>query len=54
MAMSENKARSLRGEMYYAFTPALVAERRRCQTALQRYNNSDALTRRKRAELWRE
>jgi hypothetical protein len=54
MALSENKARALRGELYYAFTPELVNARRRCTVACQRYNNSGDVSRRKRVELWRE
>ncbi|TKA81284.1 hypothetical protein B0A55_02851 [Friedmanniomyces simplex] len=33
MPMSENKARALRGELHYAFTPELVKARRRCAEA---------------------
>ena len=54
MAVSENKARSLRGELYYAFTPELVTARRRCRVAVDRYNTSGDVTRRKQVELWRE
>lgn len=54
MAMSENKARSLRGELYYAFTPELVAERRRCSHACSRFNNAGEITRRRQVELWNE
>ncbi|GAB1739282.1 hypothetical protein NU219Hw_g4028t2 [Hortaea werneckii] len=54
MPMSENKARSLRGELYYAFTPELIAERRRCQQACERYNTSGDVSRRKRVEMWRD
>ena len=53
MTTSENKARALRGDLYYAFTPELVWERRRCTLACQRYNNSGDVSRRKRVELWR-
>lgn len=52
--MSENKARALRGELYYAFTPELVKERRRCAIACQKYNAEALTTRRKQVELWRE
>ncbi|KAK5137819.1 hypothetical protein LTR08_006587 [Meristemomyces frigidus] len=54
MATSENKARSLRGELYYAFTPELVAARRRCRVAVDRYNNCGDVSRRKQVELWRD
>lgn len=51
--MSENQARQLRGELYYAFTPELINVRRRCAEARLRYNDSRDISRRKRAELWR-
>ncbi len=54
MPMSENKARALRGELHYAFTPELVDARRRCSQACQRYNTSGDASRRKRIEIWRE
>lgn len=56
VAMSENKTRMLKGEYYYAFTPELVKDRRRCSRAVSRYNNADAetLTRRRQVEMWRE
>lgn len=54
MATSENKARALRGELYYAFTPELVNARRRASLACTRYNNAGEITRRRQVELWRE
>lgn len=57
MSGSENKARSLRGELYHAFTPELVAERRRCARACTKYNKAgedDTMTRRRQVELWKE
>lgn len=54
MAMSENKSRALRGELYYAFTPEMVNGRRRCTQACNRYNNAGEVTRRRQVELWRE
>lgn len=54
MATSENKARALRGELYYAFTPELVQARRRASQACSRYNNAGEVTRRRQVELWRE
>lgn len=50
----ENKGKMLRGELYYAFTPKLTAERQRCQHACKRYNNAGEVSRRKLVELWRE
>lgn len=52
--MSENTARSLRGELYYAFTPELIKARRRCAIACTKYNNEGLTSRRRQAELWRE
>ncbi|SMR49560.1 unnamed protein product [Zymoseptoria tritici ST99CH_3D1] len=54
MPMSENKARSLRGELYYAFTPELVNGRRRCSQACKRFNNAEDITRRRQVELWND
>ena len=54
MATSENHARSLRGELYYAFTPEMVNARRRCSEAIHKYNNAGPVTRRRQAELWKE
>jgi len=54
MPISENKARSLRGELYHAFTPELVAERRRCARACTAYNKAEGITRRQQVDLWRE
>ncbi|KAI5362071.1 Putative trimeric LpxA-like superfamily, maltose/galactoside acetyltransferase [Septoria linicola] len=54
MATSENKARALRGELYYAFTPELVNARRRASHACTRYNNAGEITRRRQVELWRD
>jgi hypothetical protein len=51
--MSENTARSLRGDLYYAFTPELNKARRRCQAACHSYNTDELATRRRRVELWR-
>ena len=54
MAVSANKQRMQRGELYYAFTPELIAERARCTQAVNRFNDSRDTTRRHRVELWRE
>lgn len=50
----ENLARMERGELYYAFTPELVAARRRCSQAVGRLNRAGELTRREIAEHWKE
>jgi hypothetical protein len=54
MAMSENRERMARGELYYAFTPELTAARRRSGHACARYNNAGEVSRRKLIELYRE
>ncbi|KAM0548828.1 hypothetical protein ACHAPJ_009684 [Fusarium lateritium] len=48
----ENLARMERGELYYAFTPELVARRKRCGRAVARLNSGGELTRRQIAEHW--
>lgn len=50
----ENKAKALRGELYYAFTPELLEERRRCQAAVQRFNDARNASRREFVRLFRE
>jgi hypothetical protein len=50
---TENQARMLRGELYYAFTPEMLVQRQRCKEASKRFNDSDG-SRRKLVELWRE
>jgi hypothetical protein len=50
----ENLARMERGELYYAFTPELVAARRRCSQAVGRLNRAGELTRREIAQHWKE
>ncbi|KAJ5161513.1 trimeric LpxA-like protein [Penicillium capsulatum] len=42
----ENLARMSRGELYFAFSPELVAARKRCARAVRRLNNAGDLTRR--------
>jgi hypothetical protein len=50
----ENLARMLRGELFFGFSPQLVAARRRCGHAVSRLNNAGELTRRQIAEHWKE
>lgn len=52
--MSENRRKMLRGELYHAFTPELVADRARAKHACARYNNAGEVPRRKLTELFRE
>ncbi|KAF4553458.1 Acetyltransferase-like protein 4 [Elsinoe fawcettii] len=54
MALSENKARSLRGELYHAFAPELVKQRARCARACKEFNNAEHEPRRTQIELWRK
>lgn len=51
---SENKLKALRGELYHAFTPELLAERARCRHACQRFNNAGEVPLRRLLELWQE
>lgn len=55
-AMSEptEKEKMLRGELYRAFTPDLIAARTRCKWACNRFNKSDEVPRRRLVEMWRE
>jgi len=50
----ENEKRMLRGELYYAFLPNLIAKRNRCHHACHRFNIEGEASRRKLVELWRE
>ena len=51
---ADNLARMQRGELYYAFTPKLTADRRRCGQAVGRFNRAGDLTRREIAQHWKE
>lgn len=50
----ENFAKMLRGELYHAFTPDLVAERARCKSACAKFNNAGDVPRREQVKLLRE
>jgi hypothetical protein len=50
----ENKRRMRDGELYYAFTPDLLAERKRCALAIERLNNAGVVPRRRLVALVRE
>ena len=54
MELSENRQKMMRGELYHAFTPELVADRARAKHACTRYNNAGDVPRRKLTELFRE
>jgi hypothetical protein len=48
-----NKENMIRGDLYWAFSPALIADRARCTKAWNDFNNAGmSLTRRERLELW--
>ncbi|KZF21588.1 trimeric LpxA-like protein [Xylona heveae TC161] len=48
------KEKALRGELYWAFVPELVRDRRRCQHACKRYTDAGEVSRRRLVELWRD
>lgn len=50
----ENRRRMRDGELYYAFTPDLIADRRRCRKAYGKLNSAEDLSRRALVELWKE
>jgi hypothetical protein len=53
----ENRRRMLAGELYYAFTPELVAERQRCKAAIVEYSRlalSGEASRRALVGLWKK
>lgn len=50
----DNLSRMSRGQLYYAFTPSLVAARKRCKRAVAKINAAEDPTRREMAELWKE
>ncbi|TVY20426.1 putative acetyltransferase [Lachnellula arida] len=56
LSTAENEARMQRGELYYAFTPSLVATRKKQQHACRKYIeacNSESPARRLLVELWK-
>ncbi|EEQ83360.1 acetyltransferase [Blastomyces dermatitidis ER-3] len=54
MAEPTEKEKMLRGELYHAFTPELIAARAKCKWACKRFNDSEEVTRRRQVELWRD
>lgn len=50
----ENRKHMEAGQLYYAFTPDLVADRRRCALACDRFNRAGGSTRRELAVLIKE
>lgn len=52
---AENRRRMAAGELYYAFHPDLVADRRRCGVACTRFNAAGYdVSRRHATQLWNE
>jgi hypothetical protein len=52
--MATEKEKSLRGELYHAFVPELVAERQRCAASRHVYNTATNISRIERINLWME
>ncbi|KAL6902958.1 trimeric LpxA-like protein [Trichoderma evansii] len=52
--LAENRKRMLRGDLYYAFTPDLIQDRKECVRAVRKLNTAVEPTRRELAEFWRE
>jgi hypothetical protein len=52
--MASEREKMLRGELFHAFVPDLVASRARCKHACERFNNAGEVPRRRLVELWRE
>lgn len=46
--------KALRGELYHAFVPELIAARDRCKRVCDVFNKSDDVSRRRMVQLWRE
>ncbi|KAI9679609.1 MAG: hypothetical protein M1829_001571 [Trizodia sp. TS-e1964] len=53
-AQPTEKEKALRGDLYYAFTPELMAERAQCADACRIYNEAVGISRRRRIELWNQ
>ncbi|KAI9789659.1 MAG: hypothetical protein M1833_002276 [Piccolia ochrophora] len=53
MSEATEREKMLRGELYHAFSPALIKARTRCTHACNRLNNAGEVTRRRQVELWR-
>ncbi|CAH0056000.1 unnamed protein product [Clonostachys solani] len=54
LSHQENVSRMLRGDLFYSFTPELVAARERCHGACKRFNAATDLSRREQVRLWKE
>ncbi|KAK9795685.1 putative Maltose/galactoside acetyltransferase domain-containing protein [Seiridium cardinale] len=51
--LDENKRLMRQGHLYYAFTPDLIADRKRCRLACEAYNKAGDVSRRKLVELFK-
>ncbi|KAK8140544.1 acetyltransferase [Apiospora sp. TS-2023a] len=49
----ENLRRMRKGDLYYAFTPSLAADRRRCRLASEEFNKAGDVSRRRLIELFK-
>lgn len=54
MSQPTEKEKMLRGELYCAFTPDLIAARTRCKRACAQFNKADEASRRELIELWKK
>ena len=54
MSGPTEKEKSLRGELYHAFTSPLTEERQRCHHACHRFNVAGEVSRRRLVELWKD
>ncbi|KAL7784493.1 trimeric LpxA-like protein [Trichoderma afarasin] len=52
--LAENRRRMARGELYWAFTPDLIQDRKQCARACRRLNTAEEVTRRELVEIWKE
>jgi hypothetical protein len=53
--LSELRQKMIRGELYHAFTPELIAARAKGKAAMRRYNAAvGEVSRREEVRLWRE
>jgi hypothetical protein len=52
--LKENKRRMAAGELYYAFAPDILVDRRRCKIACKRFNEAGDVSRRRLVELYKE
>ncbi|KAF9871703.1 galactoside O-acetyltransferase [Colletotrichum karsti] len=50
----ENRRRMRNGELYWAFTPDLIADRKRCNAACARFNNAGDVSRRTLIGMWKD